>query len=115
MADTSTHSSKHAVLVAPAGRLAERQGLAPQPLTVGPSSRSAGGVSQTITQVLDTVTVSTTASPTAVGADPGTMIDEIALLHGLGSDLVVTPLARSAGAISQTMATTGSTTTVTRV
>jgi len=91
------------------------QGLAPQPLTVGPSSRSAGGVSQTITQVDDTVTVSTTASPTAVGADPGTMIDEIALLHGLGSDLVVTPLARSAGAISQTMATVGSTTTVTRV
>jgi hypothetical protein len=91
------------------------QGLAPQALTVAPSSRSAGGVSQSITQVDDTVTVSTTASPTAVGADPGTMIDEIALLHGLGSDLVVTPLARSAGAISQTLATTGSTTTVTRV
>lgn len=43
-------------------------------------------------------------------------VNELALVHGLvsGSDLVVTPTARSAGTVEQTIATVGSTVTVSR-
>ncbi len=43
-------------------------------------------------------------------------VNELALIHGLvsGSDLVVTQTARLAGTVAQTIATTGSTVTVSR-
>lgn len=43
-------------------------------------------------------------------------VNELALLHGLvsGSDLVVTPTARTAGTVTQSISTAGSTVTVTR-
>ena len=43
-------------------------------------------------------------------------VNELALVHGLvaGSDLIVTPTARSAGTVAQSIITAGSTVTVTR-
>jgi len=90
-------------------------GLGASPLVVGSTSRTAGEVTQTVSQSGATVTISTTATPSALVGDPGTMIEELALLHGLGADLVVTASSRAAGAVSQTLATSGSTTTVARV
>lgn len=90
-------------------------GLGASPLVVGASSRSAGAVEQTVTQAGTTVTVSTSAGPTVFVGDPGMMIDEIAALHGLTTNLVVTPTSRTADTISQVLAQSGATTTVTRV
>jgi hypothetical protein len=90
------------------------QGLGASPLVVSSASRTAGEVTQTVSQSGSTVTISTTAAPSAVVGDPGTMIEELALLHGLGADLVVTASSRVAGAVSQTLATSGTTTTVAR-
>ena len=42
------------------------------------------------------------------------MITELAALHGLTADLVVTGTQRTAGSIVQTISTSGTTTTVTR-
>lgn len=84
------------------------------PLTVGPSSRSAGAVAQTVTEVGTTITVATTEAPAAFAGNPGAMIDELAALHGLTVPLVVTPNGRAAGSITQTISTAGATTTVTR-
>ena len=90
-------------------------GLGAAPLAVGPTSRVSGAITQTVVQEGTTVTVSTTAAPAAFSGDAGVIIDELAALHGIGVDLVVTPTARVAGAIAQSMATTGGVTTVTRV
>ncbi len=84
------------------------------PLAVGATSRTAGAVEQTVSQSGSTVTVSTTGAPTTVVGNPGTMIEELAALHGLTTDLVTTPTSRTAGSISQSFATSGATTTVTR-
>ena len=90
-------------------------GLAASPLVVSASSRSAGAVEQLVTQSGTTVTISTTAAPSVFSGDAGALIDELAALHGLTADLIVTPTSRTAGAISQTLAQAGTTTTVTRV
>lgn len=84
------------------------------PLAVGATTRTAGAVEQTVSQSGSTVTVSTTGAPTTVVGNPGTMIEELAALHGLTADLVTTPTSRTAGSISQSFATSGATTTVTR-
>jgi hypothetical protein len=86
-------------------------GLVPgSPLVVTPTSRSAGAVTQTIAGT-DTVTVTTVSSDVLVG-DVGNWIEQLAALHGLTSPLVTTATSRSAGAISQTFTTVGTTVTV---
>jgi hypothetical protein len=84
------------------------------PLVVGPTSRVAGDVSQTVADNNGTVTVTTTAQPLAAEVEPGLMIEELAALHGLTAPLVVSAATRTAGSISQVFGTAGNATTVTR-
>jgi len=88
-------------------------GLWSEPLVVSASSRTAGDLTQTVTGT-GPVTVHTTGGNDTLHGDVGTMIEELAALHGLGVDLVTTATSRTAGAISQTFSTVGNTTTVTR-
>jgi len=88
-------------------------GLA-SPLVVGPTSRQAGDIEQSITAAGDAVTISTLAQPDYLDFDPGLMVEELAALHGLTVDLVVTPVTRTAGSIVQDMVLAGGVTTVTR-
>jgi hypothetical protein len=89
-------------------------GLSPAALNVGPTSRSAGDLVQTISQTGETVTLATTAAPDTFTGNAGQMIEELATLHGLTSTLTVTPTSRSAGPIAQALATASGITTVTR-
>lgn len=84
------------------------------PLSVAPTSRAVAGLSQEITSLSGTVTVKTLAQDPALAAPVGTMLEELAALHGLTVDLVVTPTSRTAGGISQAFTTVGSQTTITR-
>lgn len=84
------------------------------PLEVSATARTAGILAQTVSESGGTVTVNTTATPTTTPADPGALIDELAALHGLTGTLQVTAASRTAGSITQTLATAGGTTTVTR-
>lgn len=84
------------------------------PLSVAPTSRAVAGLSQEITSLSGTVTVKTLAQESAVTTPVGTMLEELAALHGITVDLVVTPTSRAAGSISQIFTTVGSQTTVTR-
>ena len=84
------------------------------PLEVSATARTAGALAQTVSESGVTVTVATTAAPTTTPADPGALIDELAALHGLTGTLTITAASRSAGSITQTLATAGGTTTVTR-
>lgn len=84
------------------------------PLSVAPTSRAVAGLSQEITSLSGTVTVKTLAQEPALAAPVGTMLEELAALHGLTVDLVVTPTSRTAGGISQAFTTVGSQTTITR-
>jgi hypothetical protein len=84
------------------------------PVTVSPTARQAGAVAQTVAEASGTVTITTTAGATIFAGNPGQMIDELAALHGLTTPLTVTAASRTAGSISQTIATAGDTTTVTR-
>ena len=85
------------------------------PLVVAPTTRSAGGLVQSVSQTGGTVSIATTANTTTGLPSLVQMIDELAALHGLGETLSVTATSRTAGAISQTVTTTGGVTTVTRV
>jgi hypothetical protein len=89
------------------------QGLQ-NPLVVSPSSRVAGPINQTITQNGNQVTIATTSSATSFGGDVGTLIAELAALHGIGSNLIVTDSSRSSGPVVQSLASVGGITTVTR-
>lgn len=84
------------------------------PLSVAPTSRAVAGLSQEIISLSGTVTVKTLAQESALAAPVGTMLEELAALHGLTVDLVVTPTSRTAGGISQAFTTVGSQTTITR-
>jgi hypothetical protein len=91
-------------------------GLGPVPLVVAPAQRSAGALEQTVVEGAGTVTIATVTGATPADIDVGVMVDELAALHGLdGTSLTVTATTRDAGAISQTLAEAGGTTTVTRV
>jgi hypothetical protein len=95
-------------------QIALLHGLDPSnPLTVSPTARSAGTLSQTVSGT-STVTISTTSAPPLSGS-AGDWIDALAALHGLTSDLVVTATTRDSGSVSQTLSVTGDTTTVTTV
>ena len=83
-------------------------------LEVGPTSRRNGAMQQTVSEAGGTVTVATDAAPSAAGAQVGTMVEELAALHGLTVDLEVTDSQRRAGAIVQTISEAGGVTTVTR-
>ena len=84
------------------------------PLVVSPTGRAAGDLSQTVIDASGTVTIATVAGPSTFAGNAGQMIDDLAALHGLTDDLIVTPSSRTAGSISQTIAVAGSTTTVAR-
>lgn len=84
------------------------------PLSVAPTSRAVAGLSQEITSLSGTVTIKTLTQESAVTTPVGTMLEELAALHGITVDLVVTPTSRAAGSISQIFTTVGSQTTVTR-
>jgi hypothetical protein len=89
-------------------------GLSPT-LTVSTSFRKAGEVHQDV----ETSTTVTKISTTTLGSDTlhkdiGVMIQELAALHGLTDELVVTHSSRSAGPISQSLTKFGGVTTVTR-
>ena len=84
------------------------------PLSVAPTSRAVAGLSQEITSLSGTVTIKTLTQESAVTTPVGTMLEELAALHGITVDLVVTPTSRTAGGISQAFTTVGSQTTVTR-
>lgn len=95
-------------------RLHQLHGLA-APLVVGPTSRSAGDLQQTVNESsTGSVTVTTTGGNDTFAGSVGQMIEELAALHGLTAPLVVTPTGRTAGAIVQAFSTSGNTTTVTR-
>lgn len=83
-------------------------------LVVGSNFRQAGDVEQTVEQVGQDVTITTTATPRFPLADPGAMIEELAALHGLTVPLQVTPTGRQAGDITQAFSQSGGVTTVTR-
>ena len=90
-------------------------GLAPGvPLTVSQTQRLAGGIEQAITEAGGSVTISTVVAATSPLLEVGDMIAELAALHGIGADLVVSATQRSAGGIVQLISTSGSTTTVAR-
>lgn len=92
--------------------LALLHGLDPaKPLSVSPTSRSAGGLLQTVDGT-STVTITTQASEVLSG-NLDDWIDKLAAIHGLTVPLVVTSAGRTAGATSQTFSTVGPTTTVT--
>lgn len=95
-------------------RIHALHGLGPGPLVVSTSSRTAGDVEQTVTQVGQAVSIATTAASDTFTGNLGQMIEELAALHGLSATLQVTPTTRTAGAIVQAMSTVGTTTTVTR-
>lgn len=88
-------------------------GLA-DPLVVGPSSRAAGAIRQTVSEAGGTVTVKTLEVPVGLPDMAGLMIEELAALHGLGADLEVTSISRRAGAVTQSMQTSGGATRVVR-
>lgn len=83
-----------------------------KPLTVSAAQRSAGALVQSVSGA-STVTVTTSAVPTFSG-NLDAWIDGLAALHGLTAPLVVTATSRAAGVVTQSIATAGGTTTVTR-
>lgn len=86
-------------------------GLDPaNPLLVSPTARTAGNLVQTVSGV-DVVTISTTEAP-AFSGSVDAWIDALADLHGLTAPLIVTQNSRQAGALLQSISTTGDTTTV---
>ena len=62
-----------------------------------------------------TVRIVTVEGSDNLSGDVGTMIEELAALHGLGADLHVSAGSRSAGPITQSFAQAGGVTTVTRL
>ena len=82
------------------------------PLTVSQTQRVVGGLAQAITEGGGSVTIHTSAAPVIPVGAVGDMVDRLAALHGLTDDLVVTATSRVAGALTQTLATVGDTTTV---
>jgi hypothetical protein len=94
-------------------RLHQLHGLA-QPLTVSATDRTAGDLSQSITETTAGVTISTTAGHDTVSGSIGQMIEDLAALHGLTEELTVTATTRQAGSIVQSFVTSGTTTTVAR-
>lgn len=94
-------------------------GLVPgSPLTVTQTTRTAGDVQQSVTTAtagsISTVTVSTSAmAPT--DWDVGKWVNDLAAIHGLTADLIVTPTSRTAGTIFQSMDNDGNDTVVERV
>ena len=95
-------------------RIHALHGLGPAPLVVGASSRTAGDVTQTVTQAGQAVSITTTAASDTFTGSVGQMIEELAALHGLTATLQVTPTSRTAGALVQTLASVAGVTTVTR-
>lgn len=94
-------------------KIARLHGLI-EPMTVTPTERKAGPMVQSIEQVGDTVLLETVQEPSSVTQNPAVLIEELAMIHGIGEQLVVTPTSRHAGTISQSMEQTGTTTVVTR-
>lgn len=84
------------------------------PLIVSPTARTSGAVEQVINESGGNVTISTTSTNTSFNGDIGTIISELAALHGLTANLVVTPSSRSFGSITQDIFTVSGVTTVTR-
>lgn len=95
-------------------RIWELHGLS-TPLTVGPTARTTTNISQTVTEASGTVTVATTANTGILNPDIGLMVEELAALHGITTNLVVTSSSRVAGTINQSLSTAGAVTTVTRL
>ena len=89
-------------------------GLDTTPLVVDASSRSSGDLVQSVSGTAN-VTVSTVSAPSTTAVDAGTMIRELAALHGISTPLFVSATSRSAGVINQSINSAGGTTTITRV
>lgn len=85
------------------------------PLTVSQTARMAGGLEQAVSESGGAVTIHTTAQPGAVGVDPGLAVEELASLHGIDVDLVVSATSRAAGSVEQGISQSGGVTTVTRL
>ncbi len=83
------------------------------PLSVSAASRSASGLAQTIAGST-TIIVTPTATQDFQGNSVDTLIDELAAISGISATLTVTDVSRSAGGISQTLAESAGTSTVTR-
>ena len=88
-------------------------GLA-EPLTVSPSLREVASLQQQVTSLGGTTTIETLSLPTEPPLNPGLLIEELAALHGLTTQLTVTSEGRSAGAITQSFSLTGNLTVITR-
>jgi hypothetical protein len=95
-------------------RIWELHGLS-TPLTVGPTARTTTNISQTVTEASGTVTIATTVDTGILNPDIGLMVEELAALHGITTNLVVTSTSRVAGTISQSLSSVGAVTTVTRL
>jgi hypothetical protein len=94
-------------------RLCQLHGLL-DPLVVGPAERRAGDLVQTVSESAGTVTLTTVAGHGTFCGQVGTMVEELAALHGLTVPLVVTSVARNAGSVTQNIVSVSGTTTVTR-
>jgi len=95
-------------------KLYQLHGLA-GPLTVASDSRSTGDIVQSVSESAGVVTVTTTSfGGDSLPGSVGTMIEELAALHGLTASLIVSATTRTAGSIVQELGTSGTTTTVTR-
>lgn len=94
-------------------RLCQLHGLI-DPLLVGPTERRSGDLVQSVTESGESVTIATVSGDGTFHGNPGQMIEELAALHGLTTELTVTPAGRVAGSIVQSFTASGATTVVTR-
>lgn len=83
------------------------------PLIISPTSRGDGAVAQTMSGSGPvTVTTTSLANTPALTAD---LIDDLARWYGLIDPMIESETSRTDGTLSQTVATVGDTTTVTRI
>jgi hypothetical protein len=109
-------SARHAALLEGLARI---HGLI-APLSVSREARSDGTLVQSVSQVGDQVTVTTTSGPTGaegpsvLNATQAEWLELLALAHGLTAPLVVTPTGRAAGSLNQTISQVDDVVTVSR-
>ena len=84
------------------------------PLAVSAGGRATGDVVQATNNAGGVVTMTTVTGNDTFHGDVGTMIEELAALHALTGDLTVSPTARAAPGIFQTISSAGGVTTVVR-
>jgi hypothetical protein len=81
-----------------------------KPLTVSPTSRQAGALTQSVSGAVS-ISVATTSTQPFEGS-LSAWVDKLAAIHGLTETLIVTPTSRLAGGLSQSFTQVGDATVV---